>query len=500
MPRLVSALAAGSSSWVTVRGISASRLGRCIDEVDASPTLTTKISHTLGSSRNALTASTAVNAACATPHADEQLAPVDVVGQRAAVQAEDDQRHQLDEADRADREVGAGQRVDLVGDRDVADHRAEVEDRAGVEQQPEVARGAQRGEVHAQRAEPLTPGHEREQSHWTGSEENPFSRVARFRAGAHRAGRWATSAVHRRGTHMSAYEELLGTAARIADAAIEWDDAAPGLVEVRRGLGLRPVPLSDADLRPRLHRDVRPDRRRGRAPAPPRGVRPHGRHGLPGDLARLVRADLRHVPPLAGTTGADRVHSRPSTRSPTRSPSSTSRRRSPGTPSARRPASRPRTRTWTPRSRRSCGEILAMSGAMDTFAVAYSNRVPGVVRAQAAILGMLGCTLAAEQNLFAELRHDVATGRRRRPRGHEGPQLRWRRDGTAASSARCSPAPASFFTGGASAAAIANGRRDPGRRSARSCPRTRLRRPPRRRSVGPSRWRSTTTPSGSSTT
>ncbi len=54
MPRLVRALAAGSCSWVTVRGISASRLGRCIDDVDASPTLSTKISQTDGSSRNAL--------------------------------------------------------------------------------------------------------------------------------------------------------------------------------------------------------------------------------------------------------------------------------------------------------------------------------------------------------------------------------------------------------------------------------------------------------------
>ena len=73
MPRLVSAFAAGSSSCVTVRGISASRLGRCIDDVDASPTLTTKISQTLGSSRNALTASTPVNAAWATPQATSSL-------------------------------------------------------------------------------------------------------------------------------------------------------------------------------------------------------------------------------------------------------------------------------------------------------------------------------------------------------------------------------------------------------------------------------------------
>ncbi len=55
-----------------------------------------------------------------------------------------------------------------------------------------------------------------------------------------------------------------------------------------------------------------------------------------------------------------------------------------------------------------CGEIIAMSGAMDTFAIAYSNRVPGVIRAHLAILALLGCTLTAEQKLFEELRKDIA--------------------------------------------------------------------------------------------
>ena len=98
-------------------------------------------------------------AALGDARADEQPAPVDVVGQGAAVQPEHHQRHELDDADRADREVGAGERVDLVGHRDVRHHRAEVEDRAGHEQQPEVARGAQRRHVEAQPAQPLGPGH-----------------------------------------------------------------------------------------------------------------------------------------------------------------------------------------------------------------------------------------------------------------------------------------------------------------------------------------------------
>jgi uncharacterized membrane protein YdfJ with MMPL/SSD domain len=97
------------------------------------------------------------------PH--QQLASVDVVGQRAAVQPEHDQRRQLCQPDGTDREVRAGQRVDLVGDRHIADHRAEIEDRAGVEQEPEVERGAERGDVHPERAQPIDPGHEQEQWH-----------------------------------------------------------------------------------------------------------------------------------------------------------------------------------------------------------------------------------------------------------------------------------------------------------------------------------------------
>ena len=67
MPKLVSALAAGISSWRTVRGISASRLGRCRAAAAASSPATPKITGMLGSSRNALTASTAVSTAWPTP-------------------------------------------------------------------------------------------------------------------------------------------------------------------------------------------------------------------------------------------------------------------------------------------------------------------------------------------------------------------------------------------------------------------------------------------------
>jgi hypothetical protein len=103
------------------------------------------------------------------------------------------------------------------------------------------------------------------------------------------------------------------------------------------------------------------------------------------------------------------------------------------------------------------GEVIAMSGAMDTFAIAYSNRVPGVVRAQLAILGLLGCTLAAEQKLFAELRKDVA-----RIADDLLEVMRDQNSGGAATALGLLGAVLAgaslFFTGGASAAVIANGR------------------------------------------
>ena len=67
MPRPVSALAATSSPWATVRGISASRDGRCSADAADRNAETTNSTHTCGWPANALTASTAVNPACATP-------------------------------------------------------------------------------------------------------------------------------------------------------------------------------------------------------------------------------------------------------------------------------------------------------------------------------------------------------------------------------------------------------------------------------------------------
>ena len=118
--------------------------------------------------------------------ADEQPPPVDVVGQRTAVQAEEEQGQELHEAEGADREVGAGQPVDLVGQRDVGHHPAEVEHGAGEEEQPEVARRPQRRRVDAQAAQPLTPGHDRRSSQAGGRDATGFTR----RGATRRAVRW----------------------------------------------------------------------------------------------------------------------------------------------------------------------------------------------------------------------------------------------------------------------------------------------------------------------
>lgn len=69
MPRLKRALAATSSSWRTVRGMSASREGRCSAAVETSTTAPAKTSGTLGSPNppNALAASTAVATAWPSP-------------------------------------------------------------------------------------------------------------------------------------------------------------------------------------------------------------------------------------------------------------------------------------------------------------------------------------------------------------------------------------------------------------------------------------------------
>lgn len=103
-----------------------------------------------------------------------------------------------------------------------------------------------------------------------------------------------------------------------------------------------------------------------------------------------------------------------------------------------------------------CGEVLAMSGAVDTFAITYSNRLPGVVQGQLAILGLLGCNLAAEQRLFKELREDINQC------AIDVLEVMEDQDSGGAAGAlgiigAVLAGASLFFTGGASAALIANG-------------------------------------------
>ena len=80
-----------------------------------------------------------------------QQPAVERVRQRAAHQRHGQDRHELADAQRADRERRAGQVVHLERQRDERDHRAEERDELPEEQQPELA-AAQRGEVEEQAA------------------------------------------------------------------------------------------------------------------------------------------------------------------------------------------------------------------------------------------------------------------------------------------------------------------------------------------------------------
>ena len=85
--------------------------------------------------------------------ADNEDAPIDAVGERAAVQAEDDQGDQLHQADETHRDEGVGELGDLEGDGDVGDHGAERRDQASDEEPPECRLSAQGSEI-----DPHAPG------------------------------------------------------------------------------------------------------------------------------------------------------------------------------------------------------------------------------------------------------------------------------------------------------------------------------------------------------
>ena len=81
-------------------------------------------------------------------HHDHEPPALHGVGHRAAHDREDEHRHQLAEPQQADRERRVREGVDLERHDDVHDLVAEVRDRLPQEQQAEVARRAERREVH----------------------------------------------------------------------------------------------------------------------------------------------------------------------------------------------------------------------------------------------------------------------------------------------------------------------------------------------------------------
>ena len=96
-------------------------------------------------------------------HAERDLgeehhpAAVDGVGERAAVQPEDDERDQLDEAEDPHEHERPGQLLHLVRDRDVGDHRAQPGDGPAGEEQSVLTGRAQRRRVDAQAAAVSVP-------------------------------------------------------------------------------------------------------------------------------------------------------------------------------------------------------------------------------------------------------------------------------------------------------------------------------------------------------
>jgi hypothetical protein len=75
------------------------------------------------------------------------------VGERAAQQRRDEERHELHDAEETDHERRAGQLVHLERDRDVRDHRPRERDALADVEQPELAVPPQRTDVDGERAE-----------------------------------------------------------------------------------------------------------------------------------------------------------------------------------------------------------------------------------------------------------------------------------------------------------------------------------------------------------
>ena len=143
---IASAFAAGTPAGPTSAGMTALRVGWLTAANPDTHAVSTHSSARLpppGSS--AWTASSALVTAAPDRRDQHQPAPVHRVGDRAAEQPEDDQRHQRHDRGDADQQRRAGQRVDLERDGDQRHLLAEHRGRDAPEQPPEVRVAQRRG-------------------------------------------------------------------------------------------------------------------------------------------------------------------------------------------------------------------------------------------------------------------------------------------------------------------------------------------------------------------
>ena len=145
MTVMLSELAAGSSSWSRRRGSSADRVGWLTAKNACCTAKSVSSSHT----------SSAPSAACSQKPArgedqpdgrdQQQRAPVEDVGQRAAPEPEDHERDEAEDARQADVRRRAGHRVDLRGHRHDGELGADDGDDVGQPQPAEVRVGERPG-------------------------------------------------------------------------------------------------------------------------------------------------------------------------------------------------------------------------------------------------------------------------------------------------------------------------------------------------------------------
>lgn len=254
---------------------------------------------------------------------------------------------------------------------------------------------------------------------------------------------------------MSSYEEIGGTVARIADAAIEWDmnnrgwwKSDEGWVSDTTVSGISTYILDSTGMYIRIYGEEGLHNREEFAPTADIDFRAIWR-GWYERIFDLFRPWQNLPDPTTFQPSLDAISNAISVLNVTTTVSGDSV----GEQASLETANADLDSVLTS----FCGEIIAMSGAMDTFAISYSNRLPGVVRGQLAILSILGCALAAEQNLFKELRKDIA-----KVADDVLEVMRDKNSGGAATALGILGAVLAgaslFFTGGASAPVIANGR------------------------------------------